>query len=163
MRYFSATSRRAKTYVVQPYRLALAHGGVYIVAWVPVYDEFRTFAVERIERLSIKDETFRRTRDLPDDVFGASMGVFSGPPEAIELEFDAKIAPYIRGRLWHDSQQIDERLDGRLTMKLRVSDDWALRSWLLGFGAAVRVVRPQALAEAIASELARASAVYTKD
>jgi len=163
MRYFSATSRRAKTYAVQPYRLALAHGGVYLVAWVPAYDEFRTFAVERIERLSIKDETFRRTRELPDDVFGASMGVFSGPPENIELEFDARIAPYIRGRLWHDSQQIDEKLDGRLTMKLRVSDDWALRSWLLGFGAAVRVVRPPALAEAIASELARASAVYAKD
>jgi predicted DNA-binding transcriptional regulator YafY len=162
MRYFSAASRRAKTYIVQPYRLALAHGGVYIVAWVTAYDEFRTFAVERIERLSIKDETFRRTRDLPDDVFGASMGVFSGPPEAIELEFDARIAPYVRGRLWHESQQIDERPDGGLTMKLRVSNDWALQSWVLGFGAAVRVVRPDALAEAIATELERASTLYAR-
>jgi hypothetical protein len=47
-------------------------------------------------------------------------------------------------------------------MKLRVSNDWALQSWLLGFGAAVRVVRPLALAESIASELDRASALYAR-
>ena len=51
MRYFSATSNRSKTYLAHPYRLALAQGGVYLVAWIPQYEEFRTFAVERIERL----------------------------------------------------------------------------------------------------------------
>ncbi len=84
MRYFSASSNRAKSYRVQPYRLTLAQGGVYLVAWVPQYDAFRTFAVERIERLSVRDETFRRTRELPADLFGGSMGVFSGPAERIE-------------------------------------------------------------------------------
>ena len=89
MRYFSASSNRAKSYAVQPYRLALAQGGVYLVAWVPHYDEFRTFAVERIERLTVGEETFRRTRELPADLFGGSMGVFWAAPERIELEFDA--------------------------------------------------------------------------
>ncbi len=37
-------------------------------------------------------------------------------------------------------------------MSLRVSNDWALRSWLLGFGAAVRVVVPPALADALVAE-----------
>jgi predicted DNA-binding transcriptional regulator YafY len=160
MRYFSATSNRSKSYVAHPYRLALAQGGVYLIAWIPQYEEFRTFAVERIERLGIKDETFRKTHDLPADVFGGSMGVFWAPPEAIELEFDARVAPYVRGRVWHDSQQIDELSDGRLKVTLQVSNDWALRSWILGFGAAVRVVRPRALAEAIADELGRARARY---
>src|SRR4029078_5025143 len=31
MRYFSAASNRAKSYDVQPYRLALAQGGVYLI------------------------------------------------------------------------------------------------------------------------------------
>src|SRR5262245_18084321 len=88
MRYFSAQSNKSKSYVVQPYRLQLAQGGVYLVAWVPRYEEFRTFAVERIERLSVTEETFRRTRELPPDMFRQSMGVFSGEPEDIELEFD---------------------------------------------------------------------------
>jgi predicted DNA-binding transcriptional regulator YafY len=162
MRYFSATSNRAKSYTCHPYRLALAQGGVYLVAWVPHYDEFRTFAVERIERLSVFDETFRKTRELPAELFGASMGVFWGPAERIELEFDARVAPYVRGRTWHTSQQIEELPDGRLRLTLHVSNDWALRSWLLGFGASVRVMRPESLADALADEFKRACAVYEK-
>jgi predicted DNA-binding transcriptional regulator YafY len=160
MRYFSAASNRAKSYVVHPYRLALAHGGVYLIGWVPQYDEFRTFAIERIERLSVSDETFRKTRELPADLFGSSMGAFWAPPERIEVEFDRTVAPFVRGRIWHDSQQITEQPDGRLRMTLDVSNDWALRSWLLGFGAGVRVIAPTALATAIASELSRALVAY---
>jgi predicted DNA-binding transcriptional regulator YafY len=163
MRYFSASSNRASAYRVQPYRLALAHGGVYLVGWVPAYDAFRTFAIERIERLSITEQTFRRTRDLPADPFGGSMGVFWGPPEHIELAFAARVAPYIRGRLWHASQQIEERPDGGLTLALDVSNDWALRSWVMGFGADVRVVRPAALAEAVRDEHRRAAEAAAGD
>jgi len=160
MRYFSATSNRAKSYVVQPYRLALAQGGVYLVAWVPAYDEFRTFAVERIERLSVKDETFRKTHDLPANLFGASMGVFWGAAETIEVEFAARVGPYVRGRIWHDSQRLEDLPDGRVRLTLEVSNDWALRSWLLGFGASARVVRPAALADVLLDEFVRGCAVY---
>ncbi len=160
MRYFSASSNRAKSYAVHPYRLALAHGGVYLVAWVPHYDEFRTFALERIERLTVREETFRKTRELPSDLFGGSMGAFWAAPERIELEFAARVAPYVRGRLWHDSQRLDDLPDGRVRLTLDVSNDWALRSWVLGFGASVRVVAPTALADAVLDELKRACHVY---
>jgi predicted DNA-binding transcriptional regulator YafY len=160
MRYFSARSRRAKSYSVQPYRLSLAQGGVYLVAWVPAYGEFRTFAVERIERLSVGEQTFRRTRELPADLFSASMGVFWGPAERVELEFVPAVAPYVRGREWHDSQVISERADGGLHMTLDVSVDWALRSWLLGFGANVRVLRPSSLADHLLDDAKRIVAVY---
>lgn len=158
MRYFSAASNRAKSYTVHPYRLALAHGGLYLVAWVPDYAEFRTFAVERIERLAVSEETFRRTRELPAEPFGASLGVFRGEPERVVVEFAARIAPYIRGRVWHASQQVDERPDGRIRMTLQVTNDWSLRSWLLGFGADVVVVEPDALFRALADEHRRALA-----
>lgn len=163
MRYFSAKSNRAKSYRVQPYRIALAQGGVYLVAWVPQYDEFRTFAIERIERLSVSDQTFKKTRELPADVFGASMGVFWGDPETVEIEFDARVAPFVRGRTWHDSQRVEELSDGRLRMTLDVSIDWALKSWLLGFGSAARVVRPSGLKQAIRQELSEAVTAYGHD
>jgi predicted DNA-binding transcriptional regulator YafY len=160
MRYFSATSNRAKSYVAHPYRLALAQGGVYLVAWVPQYEEFRTFAAERIERLSVGTDTFRKTQELPPDLFSTSMGVFWAPPEHVEIEFDARVAPFVRGRVWHDSQELEEHPDGRLSMRLHVSNDWALRSWLLGFGSGVRVIRPVELAETLLDELRRACALY---
>jgi predicted DNA-binding transcriptional regulator YafY len=160
MRYFSAKSNRAKSYVVEPYRLALAQGGVYLVAWVSQYDAFRTFAAERIERLSVSDDTFRKTRELPADLFGSSLGVFWGEPEHVEVEFDAAVAPFVRSRVWHGSQQLREVEDGRIRVTLQVSNDWALRSWLLGFGASVRVLEPAALAEAIRAELDLAARQY---
>jgi predicted DNA-binding transcriptional regulator YafY len=152
MRYFSASRNRASHYTVEPYRLALANGGVYLIAWVHAYREFRTFAIGRIERLTVSDDTFRRTRELPDDLFGQSMGVFWGEPERIELEFDAALAAYVRGREWHESQEVRELADGRLALTLHVSNDWALRSWLLGFGAGVRVTSPPALAATLRDE-----------
>jgi predicted DNA-binding transcriptional regulator YafY len=161
MRYFSAASNRAKTYHVQPYRIALALGGVYLVAWVPAYEEFRTFAVERIERLAVTDELFKKTRELPANLFGASLGVFSGEPERVEVEFDARVAPFVRGRIWHDSQQLEALPDGGLRLVLQVSNDWALRSWLLGFGSAVRVIAPAPLAADLRNELERAVDRYT--
>jgi predicted DNA-binding transcriptional regulator YafY len=160
MRYFSAASNSAKTYRAEPYRLALAHGGLYLVAWVPQYGEFRTFAAERIEKLSVADETFKRTRALPDTLFGSSMGVFSGEPERIVAEFDATLAVFVRARVWHDSQELLPLPDGRLRITLQVSNDWALRSWLLGFGAGVRVIEPESLRQAIASECRRTAAQY---
>ncbi len=153
MRYFSATSNRAKFYTVQPYRLALAQGGVYLVGWVAAYDEFRTFAADRIEKLSVKEETFKKTRELPAELFGASMGVFWGEPERVEVEFDARLAPFVRGRVWHESQEIEELNDGRLRVRLNVSNDWALRSWILGFGSSVRVISPKTLAATLADEI----------
>jgi len=160
MKYFSAASNSLKTYTVQPYRLALALGGLYLVGWVPAYGEFRTFAVERIERLSVTEDTFKRTRELPDAPFGASLGVFSGEPERIVVEFDRRLAMFVGARTWHDSQELQDLPDGRLRLTLEVSNDWALRSWLLGFGSAVEVVSPPALARQIAEECRATLARY---
>lgn len=160
MRYFSASRNQAKQYSVHPYRLALATGGVYLVAWVPAYNEFRTFALGRIERLSVNEETFRRTHELPQNLFSQSMGVFWGEPERIEVEFEAGTAPFVRGRVWHESQQVTELPDGRLRVVLHVSNDWALKSWLLGFGSGVRVVGPRALAGSLLEEFQKGQALY---
>ena len=160
MRYFSAASNRAKTYTVEPYRLTLAQGGVYLVGWVPQYEAFRTFAAERIEKLSVSVHTFRKTRELPDDLFGSSLGVFSGEPERIVVEFEAKLTPFVRGRIWHESQKLEELDEGRLRLTLHVSNDWALRSWVMGFGAGAHIVEPQHVAEAIVRELEDAVAGY---
>jgi hypothetical protein len=38
--------------------------------------------------------------------------------------------------------------------------DWALRSWVLGFGSAARVIAPASFAAAIGDELQRAAERY---
>ena len=147
MRYHSRAARREKDYLVHPYRLVYVQGGLYLVAFVPAYSELRTFAVERIRRLTVQDKSFEPVSELEADPFRNSLGVHRGPTTKVRLRFDAPIAPSIRERVWHQSQQLKDRPDGSVTMTLDVCDDYALRSWILGFGRFVRVLAPASLAE----------------
>jgi len=88
--------------------------------------------------------------------------VFWGEPERIELEFEANVAPYVRGRVWHESQVLRELAGGRLGVVLHVSNDWALRSWLLGFGASVRVIAPDSLVSSVLDEFTRGARLYAR-
>ncbi|HEY7185628.1 MAG TPA: transcriptional regulator [Vicinamibacterales bacterium] len=160
MRYHSVSSARTKDYLVHPYKLAFAQGGLYLVAYVPDYDDVRTFAVDRIASVSLEKATFTPKVQISDDIFANSLGVNTGPAERVELEFDRRVAPYIRARVWHASQQLKDEDDGRLLLTMNVCHDWALRSWILGWGSFARVVSPSTLRAAIQDDLETARAQY---
>jgi predicted DNA-binding transcriptional regulator YafY len=81
MRYHSFSSQQIKDYVVEPYRLAYAQGGLYLQAFVPDYSEMRTFAVQRIEQAVGLEESFNPIETAEAEVFPDSLGAFSGTPE----------------------------------------------------------------------------------
>jgi predicted DNA-binding transcriptional regulator YafY len=158
--YHSASSDRTKTYVVHPYRLAYAQGGLYLLAYVPEYGEVRTFAVERMQELSLTEDRFTPIEDLPDTAFPHSLGVHSGPPERVEIEFQPAVGDYVRTREWHPSQTIRETEGGALLMTLDVCLDRALQSWILSFGPFARVISPERLAREIVEQFDEARARY---
>jgi predicted DNA-binding transcriptional regulator YafY len=159
MKYFSLSSGREKDYVIEPYRLVYAETGLYLFAFVPEYGEMRTFGVERIRGVSLLEERFTPS-PVAQDSFAHSIGVNDGPPEHVEVAFDARIAPYVRERTWHPSQSTTERDDGSVVVALDVCNDWALRSWIIGFGPLARVVSPPELARQIRDEIEQARALY---
>jgi len=158
--YHSASSDRTKTYLVHPYRLAYAQGGLYLLAYVPEYAEVRTFAVERVQELSLLEERFTPIEELPDTAFPHSLGVHTGPPERVELEFEPAVADYVRAREWHPSQAMRDTESGGLHMTLDVCLDRALESWILSFGPFARVIAPDSLAREIAGRFEEARARY---
>jgi proteasome accessory factor B len=160
MRYHSVSSARVKDYLVHPYRLAFAQGGLYLLAYVPEYDDVRTFAVDRIASVSLEKQTFTPKKAIADDVFANSLGVNTGPAARVEIEFDSRVAPYVRARVWHASQQIREGVDGRLVLAMDVCHDWALRSWILSWGPFAKVATPAALAKELRNDLQAATEKY---
>ncbi|PYQ74208.1 MAG: hypothetical protein DMG04_11130 [Acidobacteria bacterium] len=158
--YHSASSDRTKTYLVHPCRLAYAQGGLYLLAYVPEYGEVRTFAVERVQELSLLEERFTPIEELPDTAFPHSLGVHTGPPERVELEFEPAVADYVRAREWHPSQAMRDTESGGLHMTLDVCLDRALESWILSFGPFARVIAPDSLAREIAGRFEEARARY---
>src|SRR5215212_4961877 len=152
MRYHSFSSNREKTYLFEPYRLLFGQGGLYVIGFVPEYGELRTFAVDRIAQVSLTEERFEPL-ELPDDTFAHSLGVNQGTPERIEISFAPRIARYVRERVWHPSQDIAVQEDGSLRLTLNVVNDWALKSWVLGFGGLATVISPPHLADEIVKEI----------
>jgi predicted DNA-binding transcriptional regulator YafY len=159
VRYHSFSSNREKTYLVEPQRLVFAQGGLYLVAFVPEYEQLRTFSVDRMLSLSVTEERFE-PQELSEDAFAHSLGVHQGPPERIEIAFEPRMAKYVKERIWHPSQQIADQPDGGVVLTLSVSNDWALRSWILGFGPLARVIAPATLAEQILDEVERTRSMY---
>lgn len=162
MRYHSVSSGGVKNYVVHPYRLAFAQGGLYLLAYVPAYKSIRTFAIDRVVSVSLEKETFSPQHLENEDVFANSLGVHTGPAARVEIEFAPQVAPYVRARVWHTSQQLSDRADGRLVLLMDVCHDWALRSWILSWGPFARVLAPAKLARELRSDLQAASDRYAQ-
>jgi predicted DNA-binding transcriptional regulator YafY len=158
--YHSKSSDRIKTYVVHPYRLAYAQGGLYLLAYVPEYGEVRTFALERIQELTLREERFTPIEELPDTAFPHSLGVHSGPPERVEVEFLPAVADYVRSREWHPTQRFADAHAGGVQMTLDVCLDRTLLSWILSFGPFARVLAPEHLRHDVAEQLHEAGAQY---
>jgi predicted DNA-binding transcriptional regulator YafY len=159
--YYSKSSDRTKSYLVHPYRLAYAQGGLYLLAFVPEYGEVRTFATERIQDISLLEERFTPMEELPETAFPHSLGVHSGPPERVEIDFQPTAADYVRARQWHPSQRVADTAAGGVRITLDVCIDRALHGWILSFGPFARVVSPETLAREIARQIEEARAQYS--
>jgi predicted DNA-binding transcriptional regulator YafY len=156
--YFSFNSKRTKTYTLDPYRLVYYHGGLYLYARAHEYGEVRTFAVERIQSIEVLDQTFEVPPDFSVSEYArGAFGIAGGKAEAVELLFGPEMAGYIRERVWHESQRLEDRPDGSVTLRLQVAPGWELKSWIKGFLPHVRVLQPPSLREEIGRDLDKAA------
>jgi predicted DNA-binding transcriptional regulator YafY len=155
--YFSFNSRKAKDYTIDPYRLVYYRGGLYLYARAHEYGEVRTFAVERVQKIEVQEAGFEIPKDFSVSEYArGAFGIAGGKPEAVELVFASEMAGYIRERVWHESQQMEEKADGSVVLHLEVAPGWELKAWVKGFLPHVRVVKPASLREEIAAEIAKA-------
>ena len=69
----------------------------------------------------------------------------------------------MKERVWHASQHAEDRPDGGVILTLDVANDWALRSWILGFGPLARVLSPPELAAQILDEVDRTRGRYLEN
>jgi predicted DNA-binding transcriptional regulator YafY len=154
MAYFSFNSRRTKSYTVDPYRVVYYHGGLYLYARAHEYNEVRTFAVERIERIELLDLNFQVPADFNVSEYAkGAFGIAGGRPENVEIVIEASMAGYIRERVWHESQSLEDRPDGSVILRMSVTPGWELRSWIKGFLPYVRVLTPASLRKEIAADI----------
>jgi predicted DNA-binding transcriptional regulator YafY len=155
--YFSFNSRKTKSYTLDPYRVVYYHGGLYLYARAHEYGEVRTFAVERIEKIELLELAFQVPPDFNISEYArGAFGIAGGKAEDVEIAVDAAMASYIRERVWHESQSLEDRPDGSVVLRMQVAPGWELKAWIKGLLPHARVLKPASLRREIAQDVEQA-------
>jgi predicted DNA-binding transcriptional regulator YafY len=156
IRYFSTSRMAESERRIDPYHLMDWNGGLYLIGHCHLRQAVRIFAVERIRAVTLLEHTFSPPADFDAEAYlRDAWGLIGGDRVTVRILFAPSVAPYIRERLWHRSQMLRDRPDGRLELQLEVADTIEVRRWVLGFGGDAEVLEPASLRDAIRREAER--------
>ncbi len=120
-------------------------------------------SVDRIDRVELGlAGRFTVPRDFDArEFFGDAFGIWrDGEPRDVVVEIDAAHAPWLQERTLHASQEIEQRTDGSLLVRMRVSGLHELSEWVLSLGEHAEVVEPPELRALVRRRLLAAAARY---
>lgn len=159
-------SRAVRT-SAHPYALVLHHGAIACVAHDVGRGGARAFAFDRMSDVEASEgDRFELPADfaLAEWLQGDFGVARTSRTLKLLVEFEPSAADAVRARRVHPSQKLAIAPDGRVRASIQVPESAEVlrrvRSWVLGFGSAARVLEPRALAEELALELRRAAERY---
>ncbi|MDO8476193.1 MAG: WYL domain-containing protein [Candidatus Rokubacteria bacterium] len=159
--YQSPARNRPRTSPFDPYRLLSVHGGLYCVGFSHEHRHVINLAVDRIHDLQPTSESFEIDPTFdPKRLEAEAFGVSWEDPIEVVVRFSADQAPYVKEREWHPSQRLKDLRDGGVELTFKAGGEFEIIRWVLGWGAAVEVVRPLSLRRAVSENLRRALVTY---
>ena len=161
--YRAIATGQNKTYPIIPFRFLYHYDGVYLLCRNPNYDNLLTLAAERIQELEVTSQSFKEFVDSDiEEQLHQAFGVVLESPIAVSVRFSAFQAPYIKQRIWHPSQEIEELDDGRIILSFEAGGLYEIKSWILSHGASAEVLAPASLREEIIDEIEKNLSFYKK-
>jgi len=159
--YQKPGTRKPTTYPVDPYVLVLYQYGLYVIGFSHRASELRTFAVERMQRVTITDESF----EIPPSFSSAErerrlFGLMDEPPQEVRIQFSRDIGYLLKERQWHPTQVVTPRKDGSVILMMQSGGLEEIAAWVLSWGRQAKVLAPPALIQLVRAELAGAAGQY---
>ena len=153
---------RVRPYLIEP--SAETHA-LYLIGFDETKAGLRTFKLERIRALSMTGILFKPP---PDGEIEAALdrawGIVADQAVVeVVLRFDRAVASRVAETTWHPTQSLSRNADGSLTWRARVSGTLEILPWILGWGADVEVLAPEALRGEVADIVLRAAARYPRE
>jgi predicted DNA-binding transcriptional regulator YafY len=138
---------------VEPYALKEFRSRWYVLANDLCDGKIKSFALDRLSNLEITRTKFRLPNNFDvNKHFRHSFGIISPSdekPEEIILSFTPFQGKYIKTLPLHESQQVlaDNETECRIKLTLFITHDFIME--LLSYGANLKVISPQSLADEI--------------
>lgn len=152
--YFSPGNKGDTTRKINPYRLWIQDNVMYLIAYCHLREAIRTFHLARIKELTPTEETFEEDPDFDlEDYLSGTFRAMGGEVMEFEIVFDPEVRHVAQERIWHPTQELIDQEDGRVVLKFQAGGMQEIKSWVLGFGPKVEVLKPTALREAIIRDL----------
>lgn len=141
---------------VEPYALWFTDGGFYLIAFCRLAGDYRHFAIQRVESVTRKDESFEPSPDFdPAAYTRKGFGAFHGPVQRVVLRFHPAFAHLARERRFHHTQRTTERDDGSVDVTMEIAGLPELAAWVAGFGGEVVPIAPPHFREMVRERFTR--------
>jgi predicted DNA-binding transcriptional regulator YafY len=151
--YFTMSRKKKTRRKVAPYKIWFFDGAFYLIGYCGLRKDIRVFALDRIQALTLTEETFEMPEDFRvEDFMRTSFGVFHGKPQQVRIRFAPDVAGYISEKTWHATQKIVPQKDGSIVFEARVAGTDEIKFWVLSWGAKAQVLSPASLRDEILSE-----------
>jgi predicted DNA-binding transcriptional regulator YafY len=159
--YYTMSRKKETQRKVAPYKIWFYNGGFYLIGHCRWRDGVRIFAVERIKKIHLTDDTFEVPEEFDVDEFmRGSFGVYQGKPVNVRILFSAGIAEYIKEKIWHETQKLHDNPDGSVLFEANVACTKEIKAWVMRWGAKAIVLEPEELRDEIRAETVEMLAVY---
>ena len=149
---------------VDPYYLVNYKGEWYLSSFCHYRNSIRTFAVSRITKAAILDESFKMPANMTKQrMFGDQLGIiWKDKFHKVRIRFSPEVAPYIRERQWHPLQKVKDLRTGGLILEFTTNHLNEVKDWVLSWGPNATVLAPNALVDKVCQDLKQTAANYQK-
>lgn len=157
MDYTSSSGKQSSGRKVDPYCLAFRQGSWLLIGYCHTHQAIRNFAIADINTVQLCNlaSDQNATFEIPEE-FDAGEGfrdtfyAVGGEPYVVRIQAVAELARAFHRKLYSPTQQIEQVLpDGSIIVSMEVAGLKEVANWVRGWGAGVKVLEPQQLADAI--------------
>lgn len=138
---------------ILPLCLFTHQGAPYLMSFILKHQVVGNLNLHRMTAVQVQKHSAEPPADFdPQTHENTAFGVFSGGVQTrYVLDFTAAIAPYIRERVWHPSQSVEELHDGGLRLSFACGASYEVTAWVASWRDGVTVQEPQTLRSELAA------------
>lgn len=162
IRYLKRGKSEMSEYRIHPLAVVQRGPVTYLCCRVSDAERVRTFAMHRIQSVTVLDDTVEIPAGFSIDGFIASgeLGFGDGKQIRLEATFQHGSGDHLFETPLSTDQVLVDLGDGKLRLKATVADTQQLVWWLLGLGDGVEVAKPSALRKRMAETIGKMSRLY---
>lgn len=153
IKYYSIERDELTERKVDPYHIYNYEGVWYFCGFCHLRKELRDFALDRIQSIDITSEKFKFPKDFnPKEYLSKPFRIYKGSFIKVKVLFDSYQARWIKERIWHPNQKVEELETGEVILEIE-GNSKELKRWILSYGKHAKVLEPEEFREELKNEL----------